>query len=84
MYQFKSMTKWVLSPPPTSVHCSNNKVSDVVYFFRKAMKAVGVLFGFLGLSNFVFFYNPKDGGFWEDAYLYTNSILQSSQVRTMY
>ena len=48
------------------------------------MKAVGVLFGFLGLSNFVFFYNPKDGGFWEDAYLYTNSILQSSQVRTMY
>ena len=48
------------------------------------MKAVGVLFGFLGLSNLVFFYNPnnrkQEQSIWEDAYLYTNSILQSSQV----
>jgi len=47
------------------------------------MKAVGVLFGFLGLSNLVFFYNPnnrkQEQSIWEDAYLYTNSILQSSQ-----
>ena len=44
------------------------------------MKAVGVLFGFLGFSNFIFFYNHKDKGFWEAAYLLTNSISQSSQV----
>ena len=44
------------------------------------MKAVGVLFGFLGFSNFIFFYNHQDGGFWEAAYLLTNSISQSSQV----
>ena len=55
-----------------------------LFIFRKAMKAVGVLFGFLGLSNLVFFYNPnnrkQEQSIWEDAYLYTNSILQSSQV----
>ena len=44
------------------------------------MKAVGVLFGFLGFSNFIFFYNHQDQGFWEAAYLITNSISQSSQV----
>ena len=44
------------------------------------MKAVGVLFGFLGFSNFIFFYNHQDQGFWEAAYLLTNSISQSSQV----
>lgn len=49
--------------------------------FRKAIKAVGVLFGFLGFSNFVFFFNPKDGGTWEDAYYIINAVLQSSQVR---
>ena len=49
-------------------------------FYRKAMKAVGVLFGFLGFSNFIFFYNHQDQGFWEAAYLITNSISQSSQV----
>ena len=47
---------------------------------RKAMKAVGVLFGFLGFSNFIFFINPKDGGYWEDAYYIINAIMQSSQV----
>jgi len=50
------------------------------YFFRKAIKAVGVLFGYLGFSNFIFFINPKDGGAWEDAYFLINAILQSSQV----
>ena len=49
-------------------------------FIRKAIKAVGVLFGFLGFSNFIFFINPKDGGHWEDAYYIINAILQSSQV----
>ena len=44
------------------------------------MKAVGVLFGFLGFSNFIFFINPKDGGYWEDAYYIINAIMQSSQV----
>jgi hypothetical protein len=44
------------------------------------MKAVGVLFGFLGFSNYVFFINPQDGGFWEASYLLTNAVLQSSQV----
>ena len=44
------------------------------------MKAVGVLFGYLGFSNFIFFINPKDGGAWEDAYYLINAILQSSQV----
>ena len=44
------------------------------------MKAVGVLFGYLGFSNFIFFINPKDGGAWEDAYYFINAILQSSQV----
>ena len=48
------------------------------------MKAVGVLFGFLGFSNFIFFYNHQDGGFWEAAYLLTNSISQSSQVYKLY
>ena len=49
-------------------------------YFRKAIKAVAVLFGFLGFSNFIFFINPKDGGAWEDAYYIINAILQSSQV----
>ena len=44
------------------------------------MKAVGVLFGYLGFSNFIFFINPKDGGAWEDAYYLINAVLQSSQV----
>ena len=53
-----------------------------MYFllFRKAIKAVGVLFVFLGFSNFVFFINPKDGSTWEDAYYVINAVLQSSQV----
>ena len=45
------------------------------------MKAVGVLFGYLGFSNFIFFINPKDGGAWEAAYYLINAILQSSQVQ---
>ena len=44
------------------------------------MKAVFVLFGFLGFSHFAFFYNPKDKGFWEITYLIANSVLQGSQV----
>ena len=47
------------------------------------MKAVGVLFGYLGFSNFIFFINPKDGGAWEDAYYLINAILQSSQVNNV-
>ena len=44
------------------------------------MKAVFVLFGFLGFSHFAFFYNPKDKGFWEVTYLIANAVLQGSQV----
>jgi len=46
---------------------------------RKAIKAVGLLFGFLGFSNFIFFFNPNDGSAWEHAYYIINALLQSSQ-----
>ena len=42
-----------------------------------------MLFGFLGFSNFIFFINPKDGGYWEDAYYIINTVMQSSQVRKL-
>ena len=58
----------------------NYLIIDVFLPFRKAIKAVGVLFVFLGFSNFVFFINPKDGSTWEDAYYVINAVLQSSQV----
>ena len=50
------------------------------FFYRKAIKAVGLLFGFLGFSNFIFFFNPNDGSAWEHAYYIINALLQSSQA----
>ena len=46
------------------------------------MKAVGVLFGLLGLTNYFFFFNPKDEKkFWQAIYVITNAFLQGLQVR---
>ena len=61
-----------------------DSITFLFIFYRKAMRAVGVLFCFLGFSNFIFFYNHQDQGFWEAAYLLTNSISQSSQVTYEY
>ena len=79
VYRFTLYEKVFLS----NVLCQHIFIQDAfnfVWIYRKAIKAVGVLFGFLGFSNFIFFINPKDGGYWEDAYYIINAILQSSQV----
>ena len=44
------------------------------------MKAVIVLFVFLGFTHVVFLYNPKDGGTGEICYLLVNAISQGGQV----
>ncbi|GFS94007.1 uncharacterized protein TNCV_4480571 [Trichonephila clavipes] len=47
---------------------------------RKAVKATALLFPLLGLTHLMFCINPKDDATFEEAYMITNAILQSSQV----
>ncbi|CAL1267244.1 unnamed protein product [Larinioides sclopetarius] len=45
----------------------------------KAVKATALLFPLLGLTHLMFCINPKDDATFEEAYMITNAILQSSQ-----
>ncbi|GIX79838.1 uncharacterized protein CDAR_56451 [Caerostris darwini] len=45
----------------------------------KAVKATALLFPLLGLTHLMFCINPKDDAMFEEAYMITNAILQSSQ-----
>ncbi|PRD25676.1 UNVERIFIED_CONTAM: hypothetical protein NCL1_40220 [Trichonephila clavipes] len=49
----------------------------------KAVKATALLFPLLGLTHLMFCINPKDDATFEEAYMITNAILQSSQVQTV-
>ncbi|XP_055946998.1 corticotropin-releasing factor receptor 2-like [Argiope bruennichi] len=46
---------------------------------KKAVKATALLFPLLGLTHLMFCINPKDDATFEEAYMITNAILQSSQ-----
>ncbi|GFQ97915.1 uncharacterized protein TNCT_98601 [Trichonephila clavata] len=46
----------------------------------KAVKATALLFPLLGLTHLMFCINPKDDATFEEAYMITNAILQSSQT----
>ncbi|XP_035213440.1 corticotropin-releasing factor receptor 1-like, partial [Stegodyphus dumicola] len=46
---------------------------------KKAVKATALLFPLLGLTHLMFCINPKDDAMFEEAYMITNAILQSSQ-----
>ncbi|XP_054713724.1 corticotropin-releasing factor receptor 2-like [Uloborus diversus] len=45
----------------------------------KAVKATALLFPLLGLTHLMFCINPKDDAMFEEAYMITNAVLQSSQ-----
>lgn len=54
----------------------------LLLFCRKATKAVAVLFPLLGLTNLIFFWNVKsENEAVEKAFIATNAVLQSTQVR---
>lgn len=46
------------------------------------MKATALLFPLLGITHLLFCVNPRDDSKLEEAYMITNAVLQSSQVRT--
>uniref|UniRef100_T1JMP7 G-protein coupled receptors family 2 profile 2 domain-containing protein n=1 Tax=Strigamia maritima TaxID=126957 RepID=T1JMP7_STRMM len=46
---------------------------------KKTIKATIVLFPLLGIPNLIFFLNPGGGDVFENAYMISNAILQSSQ-----
>ena len=47
---------------------------------KKALRATLILFPLLGITNLLFFLNPKDGKH-EKIYMLFNSSMQSSQVK---
>ena len=63
---------------------NNSKKRYIQLFFRKTLRAVIVLFVFLGFTHVVFLYNPKDGGTGEICYLLVNAISQGGQVSISY
>ncbi|XP_078701656.1 corticotropin-releasing factor receptor 2-like [Branchiostoma floridae x Branchiostoma belcheri] len=46
---------------------------------HKALKALFVLLPLLGLTNVLFFVNPKDGGIGDHIFQVFNAVIQSSQ-----
>ncbi|XP_014661480.1 PREDICTED: corticotropin-releasing factor receptor 2-like [Priapulus caudatus] len=62
----------------TKLRANNARESEAAQW-RKAIKATAILLPLLGITNLLFFYNPKDKGPMEKAYLFINALLQNSQ-----
>ncbi|XP_015783107.2 secretin receptor-like [Tetranychus urticae] len=60
---------------------SRNRSEETNKISRKALKATILLFPLLGITHLLFCFNPKDNKQLEMAYMITNAILQSSQVK---
>ena len=56
-------------------------LSNTLISYRKKIKSVLLLVGFLGLTNSIFCINPKDGRWMEIIYLYGIAITQGLQVK---
>ncbi|TRY63693.1 hypothetical protein TCAL_00396 [Tigriopus californicus] len=62
----------------TKVQHQMNASQTETAHIKKAVRATVILFPLLGITNLVFFFNPKSA-LYEKLYMFFNSILQSSQ-----
>ena len=66
------VTKMRSAPPSGSIETPHHEAA-------KAIKATLILFPLLGITNLLFFINPKEGAM-STVYVVFNATLQSSQV----
>ncbi|KAG8193612.1 hypothetical protein JTE90_000245 [Oedothorax gibbosus] len=73
-------------PISSQIERSSNRISavspaprDPMRINWKAIKATALLFPLLGITHLMFCINPKDDALFEEAYMITNAVLQSSQ-----